>query len=569
MSDEIVKFDMDGALDSIDYSFPNYIPSKDSLEFFALMRIVEGTDFEFSTPTVHYFMVDVLFGNVTANQFPYSKEVQKTIAINPHRVAIVASRGLAKSTVVTAFYPIYCAIKGKLPNGDKTRFHLLLGASAQGGAKVMSKAVQALCEDSVFCNSYFEEMSFTETESRFVRKGKGKEKSRAFLVRYLGIGGNIRGNRDNYGERYDHAIMDDVILNTQAAYSEIQMSLLRELISSDLENGLVGGLRGRIFSVATPFRLGDPVVETLVSGGYTPLLLPICETITKTMTKAEFKGAWTSMHPYEAVIRQYKQAIASSSIRSFNQERMLRISSDDDRMISEDMLQWFNRVDMKKSLEGYNLYITTDFTTTSEAKSDFSALGVWAVNSNQDFFLLDLCVKKQGIQEQYDELFRMVNFWSRETSRSLTVGVEVDGQQRAHVFALKEQMLKRNEWFLFAKNKGAKPGTEGILSKSSGVNKHERFRLMLPRFQNKKIWFPNELKDTPDMLEGLKQLKYTTWENFGAHDDFIDILSQLNLMDIIYPIVDITAYSADVKRNNIWGDIHTREEEPDAYESYT
>ena len=918
---EIKKFDMEAALDSVDYSFPNYKPTNDALEFFALMRMVEGTDFEFSTPLAHYFMVDVLFGNVTADQFPYSKEVNDTIAINSHRVAIVASRGLAKalplhyevkspsgyktiattqigdkvfdrdgkvctvigksevfdkpmyrmiladgrvvdmsedhdnivwkrfrgnskksrgleevvltakelydggistnrtptlknpkardnkyyipcltifpdfpevefgmdpytvgvilgdgsidskhsnfmttltthkddfycyesnipygfgvkqwkkidgtqqdcfsvsllgasrdvekwigacnsytkkipeqllngsanqrlevlkglmdtdgtvykngavaftstsidlatgvmdivrslggiasireektpspfgrcwrvyiktmfpvfklqrkldrcryypknnkvaiesierisnepsqciavdsptksfltngwtvthnSTVVTSFYPIYCAIKGELPCGDKTRFHLLLGASAQGGAKVMSKAVQAMCEDSVFCKGYFEEMSFTETESRFIRKGPGKAKSRAFLVRYLGIGGNIRGNRDNYGERYDHAIMDDVILNTQAAYSEIQMGLLRELISSDLENGLVGGMRGRIFSVATPFRLGDPVVETLVGGGYTPVLLPICETIHKDMTKDEFKGAWPSMHPYEAVIRQYKQAAASGATKSFNQERMLRISSEDDRMIQEDMIEWYSRKDLLKDMGAYNIYITTDFTTTSEAKSDFSALSVWAINSNSDFYLVDLCVRRQGIGEQYNELFRMVEFWSAQ-GKAVEVGVEIDGQQKSHIFSLKEMMIKRSTWFTFARQKGSKYGSEGILSRSSGGNKHERFRLMLPHFQNHKFHFPVELENTPDMVEALKQLKYTTWENFGAHDDFNDTISQLGLIDIRLPMISVGSYSANNGRkgDSIWADAVSEDEDGGACDSY-
>jgi len=568
MDKPVVKFDMEGALETIDYSFPSYTPSEDSLEFFTLMRLVEGSDFEFKTPLAHYFMVDVLFGNVTADQFPYSKEVQETIAINPHRVAIVASRGLAKSTVVTAFYPIYCAVKGVLPSGDNTRFHLLLGASAMGGAKVMSKAVQALCEDSVFCNNYFEEMSFTETESRFVRKGPGKEKSRAFLVRYLGIGGNIRGNRDNYGERYDHAIMDDVILNTQAAYSEVQMGLLRELIASDLENGLVGGLRGRIFSVATPFRLGDPVVETLTSGGYTPLLLPICESINVGMTKEEFKGAWPSMHPYEAVIRQYRQAIASNSTKSFNQERMLRISSDEDRMIQDNMIEWYSRKDLLKDIGAYNIYITTDFTTTSEAKSDFSALGVWAVNSNKDYYMVDLCVRKQGIGAQYEELFRMVNFWSSH-GKAVEVGVEIDGQQAAHIFSLKEMMVKRSEWFSFARQKGAKLGKEGILSKSSGGNKHERFRFMLPHFQNHKFHFPNELRETPDMREALSQLKYTTYDGFGSHDDFCDIISQIGMIDIIYPMVSPNSYTAASKRDrSIWDDMEASDSNISAYDSY-
>ena len=564
----IVQFDMEGALDTIDYSFPNYAPSEDALEFFALMRLVEGADFEFKTPLAHYFLIDVIFGNVTASQFPYSKEVQETISINPNRIAIVASRGLAKSTVVTAFYPVYCAIKGKLPNGDKTRFHLLLGASAQGGAKVMSKAVQALCEDSVFCKSYFEEMSFTETESRFIRKGTGKEKNRAFLVRYLGIGGNIRGNRDNYGERYDHAIMDDVILNTQAAYSEVQMGLLRELISSDLENGLVGGLRGRILSVATPFRMGDPVVETLVSGGYTPVLLPICEKIGVNLTKEEFKGAWPAMHPYEAVMRQYKQAIASNSTKSFNQERMLRIASEEDRMIPDNLIQWYKRSDIQNDLFSYNLYGTSDYTTTGTKGSDLSGQAMWAVGSNSDYFLLDLTLKHQELDEQYRETIRMAGYWGRQ-GRTPEFGVESDGQQRGLIDGLKQRMVRYNEFFTIGRQKGAAVGKEGISSKSVGGNKHWRFRMMLPLFQNKKIWFPEELKDTPDMKELLDELRRVTYEGFGSkHDDGIDLISMLGAMEIMVPAKSMyDKVSTNNKGRSLWGNIE--EDEVSAYSSYT
>ena len=565
---DIKQFDMEGALDTIDYTFPNYTPSEDALEFFALMRLVEGADFEFKTPLAHYFLIDVIFGNVTADQFPYSKEVQDTISINPNRIAVVASRGLAKSTVVTAFYPVYCAIKGKLPNGDKTRFHLLLGASAQGGAKVMSKAVQALCEDSVFCKNYFEEMSFTETESRFIRKGVGKEKNRAFLIRYLGIGGNIRGNRDNYGERYDHAIMDDVILNTQAAYSEVQMGLLRELISSDLENGLVGGLRGRIISVATPFRMGDPVVETLVSGSYTPVLFPICEKIDINLTKEEFRGAWPAMHPYEAVMRQYKQAIASNSTKSFNQERMLRIASEEDRMIPDNLIQWYKRSDIQKDLFSYNLYGTSDYTTTGSKGSDLSGQAMWAVGSNSDYFLLDLTLKHQELDEQYRETIRMAGYWGRQ-GRTPEFGVESDGQQRGLIDGLKQRMVRYNEFFTIGRQKGAPVGKEGISSKAVGGNKHWRFRMMLPLFQNKKIWFPEELKDTPDMKELLDELRRVTYEGFGSkHDDGIDLISMLGAMEIMIPAKSMyDKVSTNNKGRALWGNIE--EDEVSAYSSYT
>lgn len=563
---KIQKFDLDAALDSVDLSFKNYTPSEDSLEFFVLMRLVAGEDFEFSTPLFHYWLVDLLFGNVKRSQYPYSQEINDTITINPKRIAIVASRGVAKSTIVTSFYPIYCAIKGITPDGIKTEFHVMVAASQQGGGRVMAKAVQSMCEDSVFCNNYFESMRFTETESEFVRKGETKAKHRVFLARYIGIGGGIRGIRSNIGaERPDHIIFDDVILNSDAAYSTTIMDSLRTKINADAVNALKGGGRGKIFSVATPFHLLDPVIETLCGGAYTPVAIPICNKIYEGMPEEEYVGAWDAMHPFHAVMEQYESAIASNATREFNQERMLRISSDEDRMIQDDMVEWVERKYLIKDLSQFSIYITTDFTTTSEAKSDFSALGVWLVNSNQDYFLVDLCVKRQGIGEQYDELFRMVKQWSNRGA-PVEVGVEIDGQQSAHLFALKEMMYKLNVYFTFARQKGASYGKQGILSKSTGGNKHGRFRMMLPQFQNSKIHFAKELEHTPDMIEALKQLKYTTWEAFGGHDDFPDIVSQLGMMEIQFPMGSV--FNDKPKAGRAMWDTTDPDEDDSAYSSY-
>lgn len=569
MDNTPAKFDLDSALDSIDLSFHGYVPSVESLEFFALMRLVQGEDFEFSTPLFHYWLVDLLFGKLDRYQYPYSRAVCETITINPKRIAVVASRGVAKSTVVTAFYPVYCAIKGITPDGMKTEFHLMVAASQQGGGRVMAKAVQSLCEDSVFCQEYFESMRFTETESEFIRKGNGKVKNRVFLARYIGIGGGIRGVRSNIGaERPDHIIFDDVILNTDAAYSDTIMGSLRETINADAVNALKGGGRGKIFSVATPFHLLDPVIEMLTGGAYTPVAIPICEKVYKGMPEEEFVGAWESMHPYYAVMEQYESAVASNATRAFNQERMLRISSDEDRMISEEMINdsWYSRKALLKEVDAYNIYITTDFTTTSEAKSDFSAMAAWALNTNGDYHLADLCVRRQGIGEQYEELFRMVNFWQLQ-GKNVEVGIEVDGQQKAHLFALKEMMTKRGEFFTFARQKGAKYGSEGILSRATGGNKHGRFRTILPLFQNGKIKFPVELQDTPDMKEALKQLKYTTWSAFGGHDDFCDVVSQLGMLDVRLPSPGLSSHTNTHRRGSIWED-YTDNTSDSAYSSY-
>jgi phage terminase large subunit-like protein len=517
---KLSEFNVDEALDSVDLSFPGYIPSTESLEYFAIMRLVTGKDFEFSTPMWHYFLVDVMLGMIDDKyMFPYSREVCEQIGINKNRIGVMASRGLAKSSVVTAFFPIYCAIKGNVPGRGHIHFLLALGASAQGGGRVMAKAIESMCEDSKFCDEFFEHMRFTETEAEFVRKGSGSKDSRTFLVRTMGVGtGSIRGVRSNVGaHRPDGILFDDCIPNAAAAFSETQIKNLDDAMNSDAINALKGGGKGFIVCVFTPFHNQDSNVKNILNKSYTPIIIPICEKIDGDLVEKDFTGAWEDMHPYSAVIDQYKQAERSGALSSFMTERMLRMASEEDRMISEDMIQWYDRNMVMKLISGYRLYMTTDFTTTSSSKSDYSALALWAVSSEGDFFLLDLCLKKQELADQYNEVFRMLNTWGRR--QSIEVGVEIDGQQKAHLFSLKELMIKKGKFFSFARQKGASASQQGIRSASAG-KKIDRFRYVLPRFQSRKIWFPEQLRYTPEMKEGIKQLRGATVNGFTSHDDF-------------------------------------------------
>jgi hypothetical protein len=551
-------FDLEDALNNVDLSFSNYTPSQDSLEFFVLMRLVEGADFEFDTPIAHYFIIDLLFGNITRDQYPYNKETRDKLYIDETRIGIMISRACGKSTVITAFFPVYCAIKGVIPNYGKVRFIVLIGASAQGGARTMMKAIASMCEESVFCNEWFESMRFTETEFEVVRKGPGQAKHRTFLARALGAKTPTRGIRDNAsGSRPDAIIFDDAVADSSAANSETQMEVLKANIEADAGAALKGGDKGKIILVFTPFNLRDPNTSALVNGQFTPVAFPICERIDKDMTKAEWKGLWPEMHSYESVKRMYMSAIKSkSSMRAFMQERMLRLASSDDRMIPTELLDsmWYDRKDVLKHLDDYRLYMTTDLTSSSEAKGDFAGMAVWAVGPEGDMFMLGLSLRKQSIGDQYDSLFNLIQIYGKG-SRSIEVGVEVDGNQRTHIYALEGEMRKRNVWFTFARQRGAGYGSKGILSKKAGGNKHERFSLALPNMQDNKIWLPNELKDTPDMRELIHELENVTYEGFAsAHDDGCDLISQTIAMEIVVPPKRFSLGKAD-DEEDVWGDI--------------
>ena len=98
---------------------------------------------------------------------------------------------------------------------------------------------------------------------------------------------------------------------------------------------------------------------------------------------------------------------------------------------------------------------------------------------------------------------------------------------------------------------------------------------MLPVFQNNKIKFAEQLKYTPDMAELMEELKYVTYSSFGsAHDDGIDLISQLGLMEILYPMAGQELMSGDSSHagtkkrqdEDMWS-IHD-DTEASAYDSY-
>lgn len=545
------EFNVDNALDNIDLTFNGYVPSKDAIEFFNIIRLVLGEDPEVDNGLMHYFLVDLVFQNIERKNYPYSQEINAKIRLNPRKIAVIATRMAAKSTILSAYLPIYCAITGKIPNFGKIMFMVGFGDSQQGGAKVQANTIRDFCSDSAFCKQYFEKMRFTDEECEFIRKGNGRIKDRAFMYKVKGAaGGSVRGIRYRT-ERPACFIFDDIIKNESDAASPVIMKKLRSMIYADAENAL--GSKGMIIAVNTPFNKADPIYSALESGIWTPICLPICEKIGLDLKKKDFVGAWPAMHTYEKTMERYEDAYYGGTLREFNQELMLRISSEEDKMIKDDMIQWYDRQKIVRALGNFTVLITTDFTASGSKKGDFSGIAVWAIGADDDKFLIDIELRKRTIQEQYDALFRMVSRYGKN-GRVVEVGMEIDGQQQLNMFALKQMMIEKNMWFRFAKQKGST--AEGIRSRMASGSKFERFKYMMPSFENKKMWFPESLRETEDMKELLEELKYVTFAGIGSkHDDGLDLISQLGMIDYLLPSMSLDEIEDKLPSasSGIWG----------------
>ena len=382
--------------------------------------------------------------------------------------------------------------------------------------------------------------------------------------------------------RPQFVFIDDVVANEAYASSSIILESIESTIEADIRGGLSGSGYFMV-AIGTPFNKNDPIYRRVEEGLMLPIVFPrAAQMPTDDIKEEDFESVWPDRHTYKNCKREYMNAKKASDngndfkMRKLMQEHYLRIASDEDRLIPDSLIQWYKVNNIVSNAWKYNWYMTTDYTVSGSRGSDFSGAALWAVGSEGDWFMVALVLRKMELEDQYNETFDMVEMVLGKV-RWVEVGVEVDGQQPIHIYALKEKMTKRNTYFTIARQKGSKVGSEGIRSRLEGGDKHWRLKQILPMFQNHKIWFPEELKYTPDMKELLEEIKYTTYRSINAkHDDGIDTLSQIGMMEVIYPAKELKQEKEAHKpmKNNsinrmIWNKKHLEQDDiSTAYDSY-
>lgn len=578
------KITVDWLLDNVDLTFEGYIPSVVSIEFFNFIRLTLGEEPENANSLAHYFLVDVIFMQDSVKEYLTARGIDYDSLKG--RTTVLCCREFAKSTIIGSFVPLYMAWKGELPGFGAVNYGIYVGDSMRNNVKTTMNTIEQVYYESEWLQTQFESARFTDELVELIRNPRtpteihlyettiaiGKKphqvpgrSKRKFAMRGVGAQTGTRGTRSGL-QRPQFAIIDDVIPSEADANSETVLANIDKTIESDVLNALHGAGSFAIL-IGTPYNKKDPVYQRIESGAWVPVVFPICERIHEDLVLKEFRGAWENRHSYEKVMKRYMDASRSNKLRSFMQELMLRISSEKDRVIPNNYIEPFTRENILKNGAGYNWYITTDFTTTGGTGNDFSGMAVWAVSSNGDHFLVDLVLKKMELAMQYNELFRLVNKYKRYTG-TIEVGIEIDGQQKIHLFTIKELMTKKNEYFTIAKQKGGL--REGILSKSGKGGKEGRFSVMVPLFQAGKIWFARELEDTPAMRELRLELEYVTYDEHGrvqfgsVHDDGLDLISQLSMMNIYTPSEDSKGIASKYG-DPIWNDDEPEENYVSSY----
>jgi predicted phage terminase large subunit-like protein len=375
----------------------------------------------------------------------------------------------------------------------------------------MRKNLEFRWENSEFLREYIPVTRFTDVRWEF-RNADGN----VFVVKGYGAKTGVRGSKE-MGVRPRLAVLDD-LLSDDDARSPTVIAAIEDTIYKAIDYAL-HPTRSKIIWSGTPFNARDPLYKAIESGAWKVNVYPVCERFP--CTEAEFRGSWPDRFDYAYVKKQYDKAVLGGKVETFNQELMLRIMSEEDRLIQSSDICWYKLDNVLKNKPRFNFYITTDFATSIKESADFSVISVWAYNNNGDWFWVDGICKRQLMDKNIDDLFRLAQIYKPQQ-----VGIEVTGQQGGFIQWIQGEMMGRNIYFpLASEGNDSKPGVR------PNTNKMVRFNTVVPLFKARKVYFPTEKKTTPMLIEFMNELSLAAISGFRSkHDDCIDTVSMLSVL---------------------------------------
>lgn len=509
----LLKQELDDWLDQVRYAELNsnrYVPSEFALTFMNFIKLVNGPAGEsHKTPPVHLKMLD-------------------KVAEPTSYIANLCFRGAAKTTLFGEYFFLFLGVFGYLPNFGPLDSAIYVSDSMDNGVKSLRKNMEFRYNNSEFLQEWIPTATFTDNYIEFL----GREGNR-FGLKMFGAKTGLRGTKI-FGKRPPLAVLDDLVSDDDSK-SKAAMIAIKDTIYKGVNHALDPTRRKVIFN-GTPFMKDDILIEAVESGAWDVNVWPVCERFP--CTREEFVGAWEDRFTFDYIQSQYDMAVKTGKIAGFMQELMLRITSDEDRLIQDAEIKWFSRANLLQNKGSFNYYITTDFATSAKQTADFSVIAVWAYNANGDWFWVDGICARQTMDKSIDDLFRLVQEYKPQS-----VGVEITGQQGAFISWLQREMMNRNIWFNFASSeKSGTPGIRPITDKLSRLN------LVVPWFKAGKVYWPEELKTSVIMGHFLGQLRLATQSGIKGKDDCIDTVSMLGYLNPWKPSESAPATPAELDR---------------------
>lgn len=218
------------------------------------------------------------------------------------------------------------------------------------------------------------------------------------------------------------------------------------------------------------------------------------------------KSTWEAKYSIEEILAQKESYRAIGKLEVWIREKMCEAVSDETRIFQKTDFRYYVTSTIDKILMDCNRWMTIDPASSRSEKSDYRALVVNGVDSDNKWFVADISYGRYDAMTLIDELFRLVVQWELKE-----VGMEEGEYKNVIEPFIHKEMSKRNIFFNI------------IPLKHGRMRKEERIKMLQPRFKAHTIWFPEEASWLAELEAEL--MSFTMEGCKGLHDDLIDALA--------------------------------------------
>ena len=332
------------------------------------------------------------------------------------------------------------------------------------------------------------------------------------------VGGTLTGAGGNY------IIVDDP-QNPEEALSDVKRLSSNEWVDQAVFSRLNNPKEGRIVVIMQRLHSDDTTGHLLAKGGWHHLKLPA---VTDKPIEIKLGNKTWSYDKYlhearfgEEVLAQYRKDQGDYAFVGQFLQEPVPIGGGE---FKSDYLNYFSVHDFDASRG--NIYITIDPATAKKKTSDYTAMAVWCLMPDQNYYLIDGVRERLNPTERVDKLFELHRKWLGKTRKPAKVGWETYGMMSDVHYVEKKQ---KEENYRFP-----------IIEVKSKLQKEDRIRRLISPMQHGQVWLPNDIfiKDAKGLprnfISDIVEQEMLLFP-YAAHDDFLDAMSMLFDINPVFP----------------------------------
>lgn len=247
----------------------------------------------------------------------------------------------------------------------------------------------------------------------------------------------------------------------------------------------------------TYYHFGDTYHELIARGTAKPRIWPATDDGTEEgnphlLTKVQLDQKRRDMGPY-----------------IFSCQMLLNPTGDKSQGFQREWLRYYSNVVSK----GMNKYILVDAASSKKRGSDYTAMFVVGLGSDENYYVLDMVRDRLNLTERADRLFDLHKKWKPKEVRYEKYGMMGDIEH------IKDKMEKDTYRFDIKE-------VGGITSKA------DRIRRLVPIFEQGRMYLPKTLhitnyEGTPvDLVKTFVEEEFVAFP-VGIHDDMLDSLARI------------------------------------------